>query len=135
MSRTIRRQIEAAGLTARVSLLGTASDQDLAARCAASHVLAVPSSYEGFGIVYLEGMQFGLPAIAGTDGAAQEIITHGENGFLVPPGDPEALARSRTAYPGPGTLAEDEPGSASKRRGPSHLERQRRPCEASSSHS
>ena len=26
----------------------------------ASHVLAVPSSYEGFGIVYLEGMAFGL---------------------------------------------------------------------------
>ena len=54
----------------------------------------MPSSYEGFGIVYLEGMHFGLPAIAGTDGAAPEIITHGENGFLVPPGDAAALARS-----------------------------------------
>jgi glycosyltransferase involved in cell wall biosynthesis len=52
----------------------------------------VPSSYEGFGIVYLEGMQFGLPAIAGTAGAAKEIITHGHNGFLGPPGNPEALA-------------------------------------------
>ena len=88
----IRRQIKDAGLAPRVSLLGALPARELAARCAASHLLAVPSSYEGFGIVYLEGMQFGLPAIAGSDGAAKEIITHGHNGFLVPPGNPEALA-------------------------------------------
>jgi glycosyltransferase involved in cell wall biosynthesis len=88
----IRRQINDAGLAPRVSLLGSLPAQELAARCAASHLLAVPSSYEGFGIVYLEAMQFGLPAIAGSDGAAKEIITHGDNGFLVPPGNPEALA-------------------------------------------
>jgi len=52
----------------------------------------VPSSYEGFGIVYLEGMHFGLPAIAGTAGAAKELIHHGHNGFLAPPGDAAALA-------------------------------------------
>ena len=91
---SIRRQIEADGLSARISLLGTVSDQDLAVLLPQHHLLAVPSSYEGFGIVYLEGMQCGLPAIAGTDGAAQEIITHGDNGFLVPPGDAAALARS-----------------------------------------
>jgi glycosyltransferase involved in cell wall biosynthesis len=88
----IRRRINDAGLAPRVSLLGALPARELAARCAASHLLAVPSSYEGFGIVYLEGMQFGLPAIAGTAGAAKEIITHGSNGFLVPPGNPEALA-------------------------------------------
>ena len=91
---SLRRQIEADGLSARISLLGTVSDQDLAVLLPQHHLLAVPSSYEGFGIVYLEGMQFGLPAIAGTDGAAQEIISHGDNGFLVPPGDAAALARS-----------------------------------------
>ena len=88
----IRRQIEADNLSARISLLGTVSDQDLAVLLPQHHLLAVPSSYEGFGIVYLEGMQFGLPAIAGSDGAAKEIITHGQNGFLVLPGNPEALA-------------------------------------------
>jgi glycosyltransferase involved in cell wall biosynthesis len=91
---SLRRQIEADGLSARISLLGTVSDQDLAVLLPQHHLLAVPSSYEGFGIVYLEGMHFGLPAIAGIDGAASEIITHGENGFLVPPGDAAALARS-----------------------------------------
>ena len=125
---SLRRQIEADGLSARISLLGTVSDQDLAVLLPQQHLLAVPSSYEGFGIVYLEGMQFGLPAIAGTDGAAKEIITHGQNGFLVLPGRPGSPgAPYRTAYAGPGTLAEDEPGGAPKRGSPSHLERQRRP--------
>jgi glycosyltransferase involved in cell wall biosynthesis len=88
----IRCQIKDANLTSRVTLLGTLPAPELAARCAAGHLLTVPSSYEGFGIIYLEGMQFGLPAIAGTAGAAKELITHGHNGFLVPPGNPEALA-------------------------------------------
>jgi glycosyltransferase involved in cell wall biosynthesis len=89
----IRRQIEAAGLASRVALLGALPARELAARCATSHVLAVPSSYEGFGMVYLEGMHFGLPAIASTAGAAKEIITDGQNGFLVDPGDAAALAQ------------------------------------------
>jgi glycosyltransferase involved in cell wall biosynthesis len=91
--KAIRRQIEATGLAARVFLLGAITTPDLAARYAASHLLAVPSSYEGFGMVYLEGMLFGVPAIASTAGAAREIIHHGRNGFLVPPGDAAALAR------------------------------------------
>ena len=89
---SIRRQIEQEKLTHRISLLGKVSDDELALLLPQYHLLTVPSSYEGFGIVYLEGMQFGLPAIAGTAGAAKEIITHGSNGFLVPPGNPEALA-------------------------------------------
>ena len=89
----VRGRIRKAGLADRVALLGTLPPGDLAAWCAASHVLAVPSSYEGFGIVYLEGMQFGLPAIASTAGAAGELIRHGDNGWLVAPGDAGALAQ------------------------------------------
>jgi glycosyltransferase involved in cell wall biosynthesis len=57
-----------------------------------AHVLAVPSSYEGFGIVYLEGMGFGLPAIGTTAGAAGEVIADGVDGFLVSPGNARELA-------------------------------------------
>jgi len=89
----IRRQIDELGLASRITLLGTLPAGELAARYAASHVLVVPSSYEGFGIVYIEGMHFGLPAIASTAGAAREIITPGENGFLVDPGDTNGLAQ------------------------------------------
>jgi glycosyltransferase involved in cell wall biosynthesis len=88
----IQRQIAEAGLCGQVSLEGVLSPEALAGRLARSHLLAVPSSYEGFGITYLEGMAFGLPALASTAGAAKEIISHGENGFLVPPGDAAALS-------------------------------------------
>jgi len=42
--------------------------------------------------VYLEAMGFGLPALASTAGAAHEIITQDLDGFLVTPGDVEAIA-------------------------------------------
>jgi len=80
-------------LTPRIKLLGLLSDAQLAGQFAISHLLVVPSQYEGFGIVYLEGMGFGLPAIATTSGGAGEIITHGENGFLIERGDSESLAQ------------------------------------------
>jgi glycosyltransferase involved in cell wall biosynthesis len=56
--------------------------------------MVVPSSYEGYGVVYVEGMGFGLPAIGTTAGAAQEIITHGEDGFLAQPDDSAAVAHA-----------------------------------------
>jgi glycosyltransferase involved in cell wall biosynthesis len=83
----VRQQIEATGLTGRVTLHGARPDADLAAAMAASHALVVPSSYEGYGIVYIEAMGFGLPSIAGSLGAAAEIVSDGLNGWLVAPGD------------------------------------------------
>lgn len=62
----------------------------LMSRC---HVMALPSSYEGFGIAYLEAMGFGLPGIGTRSGAAGEIIRHGENGFLIEPGNEEQLTK------------------------------------------
>ncbi len=73
-----------------VRFLGRVSDAELVNQYRTHHVLAVPS-YEGFGIVYLEAMRFGLPVIASTAGAAREIVTHGENGFLIRPQDTRAL--------------------------------------------
>ena len=43
-------------------------------------------------MVYIEGMGFGLPAIATNAGATNEIIKHGANGFLIDPGDSSRLA-------------------------------------------
>ncbi|MFH1381656.1 MAG: glycosyltransferase family 4 protein [Chloroflexota bacterium] len=89
----IRRQLTDSGLADRVVLLGSVPDTELVARLRESHVLVVPSSYEGFGIVYLEGMGFGLPAIASTAGGASEIIAPGKDGFLISPGDSATLAQ------------------------------------------
>lgn len=91
-ARAVHRQAERAGMSESVTFTGALDDGQIAARLQASHVLVVPSSYEGFGIVYLEGMGFGLPAIASRSGAAGEIITHEQDGYLIEPGDAAALA-------------------------------------------
>jgi len=75
-----------------IQLLGALTDSSLTNYFAQSDVLIVPSTYEGFGIVYLEGMAFGLPAIATTAGAAHEIIRHGKDGYLIEPHDSATLA-------------------------------------------
>ena len=87
-------------LAGRVTWRGALSDAALAVEMAAAQVMVVPSDYEGFGIVYLEGMAFGLPAIATTGGAAAEIVTDGVDGFLVPPGDAATLAERVAALAG-----------------------------------
>jgi glycosyltransferase involved in cell wall biosynthesis len=92
-TQSINHQIADTGLGQQVTLSGAVSNTDLASRLTRSHLLVVPSTYEGFGIVYLEGMGFGLPAIASTAGAAPEIITHTQNGFLVSPDNPTTLAQ------------------------------------------
>ena len=38
-------------------------------------------------------MSYGLPVIASTTGAAHEIVQHGQEGFLVAPGNADALAQ------------------------------------------
>lgn len=84
--------VQREGMAERVHFLGSLPEEQLARELQSAHVLAVISTYEGFGIVYLEGMSFGLPAIASTTGAAGEIIINGQNGYLVPPADAAAVA-------------------------------------------
>lgn len=111
----VRRLVGERGLGDRVSFAGRLSDAELADVLRESHVLAVPSRYEGFGIVYLEGMSFGLPAIASLAGGANETVTDGETGVLVDPDDPAAVARALTEFAGdPDRLA--EMGRAARRR-------------------
>lgn len=55
-------------------------------------LLVLPSVNEAYGIVYLEAMQFGIPVIGTSAGGASEIICHGENGYLIPPGDDRTLS-------------------------------------------
>ncbi|MCK6540852.1 MAG: glycosyltransferase family 4 protein, partial [Anaerolineales bacterium] len=89
----MRRFVADNGLESMVKFQGVLDNEPLIEMYRRAHVMVVPSSYEGFGIVYLEGMGFGLPAIGTTAGAASEIITHGENGFLIRPDDSAALAK------------------------------------------
>lgn len=55
-------------------------------------VMVFPSLFEGFGLVLLEAMACGLPVIATPNGAAPDILTDGEDGFVVPIRDTQAIA-------------------------------------------
>jgi glycosyltransferase involved in cell wall biosynthesis len=78
-------------LSSFVFLHGSLHQEQLIQKLRQAHVLVVPSSYEGYGIVYLEGMAFGLPAIGTTAGAAGEIIEAGQTGYLLEPNDSASL--------------------------------------------
>jgi len=56
-------------------------------------VLLLPSLWEGFGIVLIEAMAAGKPVIATRISNIPEIVSHGSDGFLVPPSDPSELCR------------------------------------------
>lgn len=68
---------------------GAAYLSDLFTRAA---VFVMPSFFEPFGIPFIEAMYHGTPCIGTTIGAIPEIIVDRETGYLVPPGDPTALA-------------------------------------------
>lgn len=88
----VREMAAEAGIAGRVRFVGRLDDDAVAARLRESHVLAVPSRYEPFGMVYLEAMGFGCVPVATTAGGAVEFVSDGESGLLVPPDDPAAVA-------------------------------------------
>ncbi len=91
-AKTMQSYVAGNGLSSIVTFHSSLDNEPLKKILKAAHVLIVPSSYEGFGIVYLEGMGFGLPAIGTTAGAASEIISNNETGYLINPNDFATLA-------------------------------------------
>lgn len=88
----IRRRIEAAGLGTRVRLRGSLSDAALRHLLQTRHLLTMPFAYEGFGIVFLEAMAFGMPCLVLRQGGAVEIVRDGRDGYCFEPGDHAAVA-------------------------------------------
>jgi len=71
------------GVRDRVHFAGWVTEQDLASHYRQCDVFVMPSRNEGFGIVFLEAMQFGKPIVAGRHGGSPEVVEDGECGFLV----------------------------------------------------
>lgn len=91
----LTERIAARGLERRVRLLGTR--QDVPELLAASDLFVLPSLWEGLSMALVEAMASGLPIVATEVSGTRQVLTHGETGLLVRPGDADALARAIAA--------------------------------------
>jgi glycosyltransferase involved in cell wall biosynthesis len=78
----------------QIEYLGWRSLTEVASEIAAADVVAVPSRWEGFGLVALEAMRGGCAVVASNVGGLREIVVDGVTGRLVPPDSPERLGRA-----------------------------------------
>ena len=89
----LREKIETAGLSAHVFIVGHVSDM-ATAYAASDVVISASTDPEAFGRVAPEASAMAKPVIATDHGGARETVLTNVSGFLVPPGDAEALARA-----------------------------------------
>src|SRR5262249_56588207 len=79
-------------LAGRVTFAGLVSEERLYRLYATADVVCLPSRYESFGLVLVEGMMFGKPVVGCAVGGMCEIVEPGDNGLLAVPGDAASLA-------------------------------------------
>jgi glycosyltransferase involved in cell wall biosynthesis len=103
-------------LDGRVSFLGAVSRDRVLRLFRAADASVLPSAWENFPHTVVEALAVGCPVIATAVGGVPEVVRDGENGLLVAPGDPTALAaaierffadaqlRARLAAAAPGTV-------------------------------
>lgn len=80
------------GIGGRIHFHGRQSRETIAEAMRRCAIFALSSNYEGLGCVYLEAMASGKPAIGCRGQGIEEIIEHGRNGFLIPPGGETELS-------------------------------------------
>ena len=81
-------------LADRIVFTGAIDEAELWQRYADCDIFVAPSRFESFGLILVEAMMFGKPVIGGNTGGMREIVENGANGYLVPPGDVEALSNA-----------------------------------------
>ena len=91
---SLREQLEqkaaALGISEQVTFTGFL--QDVEKIEAALDIAVITSKAEALCLSILESMIAGIPAVGTDSGGVAEVIRHGENGFLIPVGDSDALA-------------------------------------------
>ena len=71
---------------------GTVDRAAIAGRYRDADIFTLAPREEGFGNAFAEALASGLPVVGSTVGGIPELVEHGKNGFLVPPGEPMAIA-------------------------------------------
>ena len=97
---SLEREAVELGVAEHVTFAGFVSTDELARRLSRCDVFVLPAvrdakgDEEGLGVVLVEALSFSRPVVASRSGGIVDVIRHEETGLLVPPADPEALARS-----------------------------------------
>jgi glycosyltransferase involved in cell wall biosynthesis len=90
MRAAVEARARSLGLEQEVRITGLL--QDVRPFVAAADALALPSRTEALSLAAIEAMALGRPVVHADVGGGAEIVEHGRNGFLFPPGDTAALA-------------------------------------------
>jgi colanic acid/amylovoran biosynthesis glycosyltransferase len=90
----LRQQIKKLGLERNIELLGPCSQQRVQQLYRETDLFALASFAEGVPVVLMEAMAMEIPCLATWITGIPELIRHGEDGWLVPPSDAEALAEA-----------------------------------------
>lgn len=91
----LKRELEAQPpIPGGINWLGILPPEEALQEIADADVVVLPSRDEAFPLVILEAISLGVPIICSDYGAIAEALVDGEEALLVPPGDPEALARA-----------------------------------------
>jgi len=85
------------GVGDRVRFVGFVPDAELPDLYRLCDVFVMPSTGEGFGIVFLEALASGKPVIGGNRDGTTEALAYGRLGVLIDPEDPAALLQALTA--------------------------------------
>jgi mannosyltransferase len=88
----LRQRIEAAGLQARIVIMGELEIEEVQRWYPRLTIYAFTSRNEGFGLTLIEAMAAGAALVASRAGAAGLVVEAGVTGVLTPPGDVDALA-------------------------------------------
>ncbi len=88
----LQTHIDVEGVSDLVQLAGFVPDDDLHALLQRAACVVIPSLYEPFGIVALEGMAAGAPTIVARTGGLAEILDGTDAGMLFEPGNHHELA-------------------------------------------
>ena len=88
----LERRAGELGLDGRARFFGSVPRESVLRLFRAADASVLSSSWENFPHTVVEALAVGSPVIATAVGGVPEVVRDGENGLLVPPGDPEALA-------------------------------------------
>lgn len=88
----LEQTIAQSTVSGQVTLLGAVDGAVVRKHLHKSHAYVMASMHEPLGVAYMEAMACGCPTIGTNAGGVPELINHGEDGLMVAPNNPQAIA-------------------------------------------